>query len=123
MEQPHQEPPCVFVAESLPRIESLARDGKYIEAFELARTVDRTTDEATVPKDLWELLSIPVSVVSEPAGATITFRPFGKPDQVTTIGVTPMTNVLVPRGAVHWRAELAGYRPADLVTGSNNALR
>jgi serine/threonine protein kinase/formylglycine-generating enzyme required for sulfatase activity/cephalosporin-C deacetylase-like acetyl esterase len=114
---------AVFVAESLPRIESLARDGKYIEAFDLASRVDRETGAATVSKDLWELLSIPVSVVSEPAGAAITFRPFGKPDDVTAFGVTPLSNVRAPRGALHWRAELAGHRPADLVTGSNSALR
>ena len=114
---------AVFVAESLPRIESLARDGKYFEAFELARTVDAETGAATVPKDVLDLFSIPVSVVSEPAGAAITFRPFGRTDRATAVGTTPIKDVRVPRGALHFRAELAGYRPADLVTGSNNALR
>jgi formylglycine-generating enzyme required for sulfatase activity/dienelactone hydrolase len=114
---------AVFVAESLPRIESLARSGQFVEAFELARAVEAETGEATVPTELWEVLSIPVSVVSEPAGATITFRPFGQSEQSTTLGVTPLTNARAPRGALHWRAELAGHRPADLVTGSNNALR
>ena len=32
---------AVFVAESLPRIEALARDGKYLAAFELARAVEQ----------------------------------------------------------------------------------
>jgi formylglycine-generating enzyme required for sulfatase activity/predicted esterase len=114
---------AVFVAESLPRVESLARDGKYIEAFDLARAVDRETGTAKVPADVWELLSIPVSVASAPAGAAITFRPFGKPGEATAIGMTPMTNVRVPRGVLHWRAELAGHRPADLVTGTNNSLQ
>jgi hypothetical protein len=95
---------AVFVAESLPRIESLARDGEYIEAFDLARAVDRETGTATVPQDLWELLSIRVSVVSEPAGAAITFRPFGTPDRLTPVGVAPLTNVRAPRGVLHWRA-------------------
>ena len=114
---------AVFVAESLPRIESLARDGKYIEAFELARSVDSETGTATVSKDIRDLFSIPVSVVSEPAGAAITFRPFGRTDRGTAVGITPIKDVRVPRGALHFRAELAGYRSADLVTGSNNALR
>jgi serine/threonine protein kinase/dienelactone hydrolase len=114
---------AVFVAESIPRIESLARDGKYLEAYELALLVDARTGEATVPDELWSLLTIPVSVVSEPAGAAITFRPFGSPDPVTALGVAPLTNVRAPRGALHWRAELAGHQAADLVTGSNAALR
>jgi formylglycine-generating enzyme required for sulfatase activity/dienelactone hydrolase len=113
----------VFVAESIPRIESLARNGEFLEAFDLARAVDRETGTATVPNELWEVFSIPVSVVSEPAGATITFRQFGKPGQSTPFGVTPATMVRAPRGVVHWRAELAGHRPSDLVTGSNTALR
>ena len=68
---------AVFVAESLPRIETLARDGKYLEAFDLARAVERTGAAASVSDDLWDLTSLRISVVSEPAGAAIAIRPFG----------------------------------------------
>jgi predicted esterase len=70
-----------------------------------------------VTDELWDLLSATVSVTSEPAGATVTIRPFGKTDEPIVLGVTPVANVRVPRGALHWRAELAGYQAADLVTG------
>lgn len=78
--------------------------------------------DASVPNDLWELLSVPVSVNSEPAGAAITIRAFGKGEPLV-VGVTPLINVRVPRGALHWRAERAGYLAADLVTGTSTTLR
>jgi formylglycine-generating enzyme required for sulfatase activity len=108
----------VFVAESLPRIESLARDGKYIEAFELARAVEREAGASAVSDQLLDLASTRVSVISEPAGAMVTMRPFGHTGSPVTLGAAPLEKVRVPRGAYHWRVELAGYLPADFVTGT-----
>ena len=109
---------AVFVAESIPRIESLARDGKFFEAFELARAVEQQGAEGAVSEELWELASTRVSVISEPAGATVTMKPFGHEGNPLALGTTPIEPARVPRGAFHWRAELAGYLPADFVTGS-----
>ena len=109
---------AVFVAESLPRIESLARDGKFLAAFELARAVEQEAGAAAVSEHVWELASTRVSVVSEPAGAAVTLRPFGHEGAPVTLGAAPLEKVRVPRGAYHWRVELAGHLPADLVTGT-----
>ena len=109
---------ALFVAESLPRIESLARDGRFLAAFELARTRRAEAGGAAVSEQLWELASIRVSVVSEPAGAAVTLRPFGHDGAPVTLGSAPLEKVRVPRGAYHWRVELAGHLPADLVTGT-----
>ena len=108
---------AVFVAESLPRIETLARDGKFLEAFTLARDVERIAS-ASVSEELWDLTSTPVSVTSEPAGAVVTIRAFGSPSETISLGTTPLSQVRVPRGAFHWRVERNGYVPADLVTGT-----
>ena len=59
-----------------------------------------------------------MSVVSEPAGAAVTLRPFGHEGAPVTLGAAPLEKVRVPRGAFHWRVELAGHLPADLVTGT-----
>ena len=114
---------AVFVAESLPRIEALARDGRYVEAFELARAVERNGDAASVSAELWDLATVRITAVSEPAGATITLRPFGRAGDPIAMGTTPLSQVRVPRGAFHWRIERAGYQPADLVTGTQTSLR
>ena len=111
---------AVFVAESLPRIEALARDGKYLEAFDLARDVERAA--ASVSEELWELMSARVSVESEPAGASVTIRAFGSASETISLGATPLGQVRVPRGAFHWRVERSGYLPADLVTATPAGL-
>ena len=108
---------AVFVAESMPRIEALARDGKYLAAFELARTVE-DTGAATVSEEIWDLASVRIAVVSEPAGAAVTIRPFGSPGEAISLGTTPLSQVRVPRGAFHWRVERVGAVPADLVTAN-----
>ncbi len=114
----------VFVAESMPRIESMARDGKYLAAFELARAVERRARGATVTEELWDLASTRVSILSDPAGASVTIRPFGNAGEVIPLGTTPLAKVRVPRGAFHWQVALAGHLPADLVTGTpGDALR
>jgi hypothetical protein len=97
--------------------------GADLEAFELARAVTRESGPATVPDGLWDVLSLPVSVTSDPAGGAVTIRPFGKAGEAIAIGVTPVTDVRVPRGVLHWRTELAGYRAADLITGTTDTLR
>ena len=109
---------AVFVAQSLPRVEALARDGQYLEAFELARAVERDGAAASVSEELWDLASARISVVSEPAGATVTMRPFGSAGETIALGITPLSQVRIPRGAFHWRVERPGYLPADLVTGT-----
>jgi predicted esterase len=108
---------AVFVAESLPRIEALGREGRYLEAFDLARDVERRA-AAGVSEELWDLVSTRVSVVSEPAGAVVTIRAFGSAGESIPLGTTPLAQVRVPRGAFHWRVERGGYVPADLVTAS-----
>jgi formylglycine-generating enzyme required for sulfatase activity/predicted esterase len=109
---------AVFLAESLPRIESLAREGRHLEAFQLAKAVEQSSGPAAVSEELWELVSARVPVVSEPAGATVTIRPFGGAAENVALGLTPIASARVPRGAFHWRVELAGHIPADLVTGT-----
>ena len=108
---------AVFVAEALPRIETLSREGKYLAAFDLAGEVERVSGPGAVPDALWNGASSLLSVTSEPAGAIVTLRPFGWDGHAIDLGATPLEKVRVPNGAFHWRAELPGYVPADLVTG------
>jgi len=109
---------AVFAAESLPRIEALARDGKYLAAFELARAVERDSGTQKVSEELWDLASTRVSVASDPTGSAVTVRPFGSAGNAIALGKTPLEKVRVPRGALHWRVEAPSYVVADLVTGT-----
>lgn len=109
---------AVFVAEALPRIETLARTENYVAAFNLAREVERVASAAAVPDQVWNAASARVSITSEPAGARVTIRPLGGEGQPIELGATPLNSIRVPRGVHHWRAEHAGHVAADLVAAA-----
>ena len=94
---------AAFVAEALPRIERLAREGDYPAAVELAREVERAGGAGTVSAELWKSAANEVSVESQPAGASIAYRRFPTQDRWSELGATP-AKVRVPRGPLHWRA-------------------
>jgi cephalosporin-C deacetylase-like acetyl esterase len=108
---------AAFVAETLPRIEQLARDAKFVEAFALARDVEEKGGAAALTAELRDQFSTDVSISSTPPGAAISIRPFGSAAW-TTLGTTPAAHVRVPNGALCWRAQLAGHVEADHLTAS-----
>jgi dienelactone hydrolase len=107
---------AAFVAENVSRIELLARENKFIEASTLAAEVERRGGSERISASTRDLYSLPVSIESSPPGAAISFRPYSGGSEWTPVGTTPLKNARVPKGPLHWRAELAGHRPADFVT-------
>jgi formylglycine-generating enzyme required for sulfatase activity/dienelactone hydrolase len=115
---------AAFVAQALPRIEQLAREGSYPAAVELARQVERVGGTGAVSAELWGSAANEVSVESQPAGASVEYRRFPTQDPWTDLGTTPLAKVRVPRGPLHWRARKPGRQPADFVTATpGQALR
>jgi formylglycine-generating enzyme required for sulfatase activity/cephalosporin-C deacetylase-like acetyl esterase len=113
-----------FVAASLPRVEQLARETKFVEALALAQQVERAGGRDAVSAELWQAASVEVSVLSNPAGAAISYRTYGSTETWTPLGETPVKKSRVPRGPLQWRAELAGHRTSEIVTSSpGDALR
>lgn len=112
---------AALVAEAIPRIESLAQDTKYIEAFALAKEVERNGGANALTVPIRDSFSSTISVDSSPPGTTISIRPFGNQGTWTPLGPTPLHKVRVPRGPLHWRAELAGHLPSDFITATPDA--
>jgi hypothetical protein len=55
-----------------------------------------------------------MSVVSEPAGAEVSYRRYAPGDsEWISLGQTPIENVRLPRAALHWRLEKPGYELAE----------
>ena len=100
--------------QALPEIIRLAGTDRYDDAF-------RLTDEARqyIPDDPLLVEQIravarPVSIDSEPAGAEVSYRPYGRPDEAwRRLGKTPIKGTMVPRGLHHWKAELNGFEIAE----------
>ena len=103
---------AAFVAESINKIESLSRSTKYFEAFQLARQVERAGGDTSLSEAIQNSYSRAINIQSTPAGASISIRPFGETSKDAAwieLGTTPMEKLRVPRGAMEWRATLAGH--------------
>jgi formylglycine-generating enzyme required for sulfatase activity/cephalosporin-C deacetylase-like acetyl esterase len=103
-------------ADALPRLAKLALEKKYSEAFVLAREVERVAGTGAVADEMWDKISRTVSVASEPPEASITVQPFGTDLEPEVLGMTPLPDIRVPRGPMHWRVEREGYVEAELVS-------
>ena len=104
-----------FVAAALPRIENLAREGKYVPAFQLAREVMEKGGGESLTVESWERFTRTISITSQPDMAQVAFRPFGTEGEWTAMGTTPLEKVRVPRGPLVWRAQRAGHQSAEQV--------
>ena len=98
-----------FIAQSLTSIESLSRSTKYMEAYRLAREVERAGGAALLTDAIRESYSRNVDVTSTPEGAAISvreYRPQANEEAWIDLGTAPMTGVRVPGGVLEWRASL-----------------
>ncbi len=103
-------------AEALPRLSQLAQDRKYVEAFELATEVERVAGEGTVSDEMWGTIAKTVSVASEPSHASVSVTPFGADIEARALGTTPLSDIRIPRGPMHWRVEHEGYVESEFVS-------
>ena len=98
-----------FIAQSLTNIESLSRSTKFMEAYRLAREVERAGGAALLTDAIRKSYSRAVDVTSTPEGAAISFReyrPQANEEAWIDLGTAPMTGVRVPGGVLEWRATL-----------------
>jgi len=102
---------AAFVAQSLPKIESLSRNSEYFAAFQVGRDVEHAGGADRLTDAVRDFYSRPVDVQSEPPGATISLRPYGADTSQEAwfeLGRAPMPKIRVPRGVLEWRATLPG---------------
>jgi hypothetical protein len=103
---------AAFVAQSLPKIESLSRQSKFFAALQVAREVERAGGADQLTDILKEEYSSQVDVRSAPPGALISVRPYsaGASEPVwLELGRAPLMKIRVPQGAVEWHATLPGH--------------
>jgi len=101
----------------LPEIERLAADIPWTgegpnswAAYAIAREADRYIPDDPALQRLWTVISSPVTIESEPAGARVLAKPYGQPDaEWTVFGQTPLDDPRFPAGYSRLRLELDGY--------------
>jgi eukaryotic-like serine/threonine-protein kinase len=117
---------------SVPRIERLAQEQNYFEAYELARRAQTyLPDEATLAR-LLPVISDTLSVTTEPAGARVYLKRFSpnvadNPAERQEVGLTPVHNLRIARGEYILSLEKDGYGMAErtisnILSRTGNAL-
>jgi dienelactone hydrolase len=104
---------------AIPELQRLAVAYEFDSAFGRARELLPVLGGDPVFDPLWNLISAPSLVSSEPPGATVFRAPFNDTTAWEHVGVTPLDSVFLPRFSLtRLRIELEGYRPLNrLVPG------
>jgi tRNA A-37 threonylcarbamoyl transferase component Bud32/cephalosporin-C deacetylase-like acetyl esterase len=100
--------------QALPEIIKLAGADRFDEAFDLAQQARRYIPDDPLLAEQIRLVSRTATLASEPTGAEVSYRPYGRSDvEWRPVGKAPIENVTVPRGLMHWKAEMPGRQTAE----------
>jgi len=95
----------------LPKLLKLAREGRDIEAYQIAKGVRKELQDDPVFQSVWEDVSEALTITSKPPGATVSVRDYDQPaDQLREIGQTPIEGIRVSRSAKVFEIAADGYR-------------
>jgi len=103
---------------SLPQIESLAREGRYGEAYDLAVQAEDVLAEDTTLQRLMPEVSDLLTVRSEPEGAEVYAMGPGAIEPAVLLGLTPIVEVRLPRSDHFLTVEADGYEPVERLVSS-----
>jgi serine/threonine protein kinase/formylglycine-generating enzyme required for sulfatase activity len=106
---------------ALPQIESLAREGRYAEAYDLAVQAEGVLGEDTTLQRLMPEVSDLLTVRSDPEGAGVFTRDPGGVEPAVQLGTTPVLEVRLPRGDHFLTVEAEGYEPVERLVSSTLA--
>ena len=100
--------------EMLPRIEALADQGDYVQAFELALEVEKSLPDDPVLDDIFERVGVRMSFMTDPPGARVDYRRYSAIDEDwRLLGTTPIEDIRLPRTVSSWRFLKPGYEVAE----------
>lgn len=98
--------------EALPEMLRLIENLEFVRAVDLAQRAGPWLADDAAFAALWPRMTRTLTFESEPAGATISYAPYGT-DEWRPIGVTPLKEVRVPLGTLRLRAEKSGLETAE----------
>src|SRR5262249_41218516 len=98
----------------LPELARLVEQEQFYAAFDLARGIEPYVGREPEWLRLFEAASRTIDIDSAPDGATVSYRPYGKKDEVwRRLGQTPIRKLSLPRALAEWKIEKDGYVPAE----------
>ena len=109
--------------QSVPAIERLVEQEKYVSAYRLADEVRRVIPADPVWARLDPILSRVVSVTTTPTGARVYYREYASlVDAWTYLGDSPLTDVRVPTSFFHWKVAKEGLATAEDTAGQYSTI-
>jgi formylglycine-generating enzyme required for sulfatase activity/dienelactone hydrolase len=100
--------------QALPEIERLLAADEYVAAFALVQQAEDALGDDPQLTRLWPVVSVPASIVTDPVGATVYAKAYDDPsDNWQELGTTP-NKTRLPRGALRFRLEKAGFQTVHL---------
>lgn len=95
--------------EALPQIARLIDDGDVYAAFQLALRAEPHISGGERLREMLSRITLPISVVTEPAGALVEVKGYATPDDPwQELGETPLEQ-RIPYALMRWRISKAGY--------------
>jgi dienelactone hydrolase len=103
--------------EAIPQIQRLVAQDDYVGAFDLVRkAVGKSPDDPQL-KQRWQEVSVSVSMNTDPPGARVSYRDYGKPEMPwRPAGQTPLRDVPLPMTQIAVRVEKEGFVPYEFAT-------
>ena len=103
--------------EAIPEVARLVDAGDYQAAFALAGEARKSVAKDPLLERVTPLFAATFSVTTTPAGADVYVRAYDDADgEWQLLGHSPLASVQVPRDALRWRFEKAGYALAERAT-------
>jgi cephalosporin-C deacetylase-like acetyl esterase len=96
--------------EVIPKAQTLANEGNYSSALELASSAERFLKGDPILDEIFEASSAIVNISTTPAGADVYVKEYGAPDDSWQyVGQSPVEHLRVPLGQKQWRIEKPGF--------------
>ena len=94
---------------ALPEVIRLVGDDNFDAAYRLAQQARPYISDDPLLAEQLKTVTRQAIIHSTPAGGDVFYRPYGRRDEPwRPLGRTPVANVSVPRGLLHWKVQMDG---------------
>ena len=109
--------------EAIVEIRELAERGQYGAACRIATRAERWAPRNAALAQLWPEISQSVSVISDPVGANVEWKPYSDLRGAwQELGRTPLQNLRLPAGPIRLRLTTPNYEPFECAFNGPKAV-
>ena len=102
---------------AMPEITRRIQDGQFLQAVELLKEARAILPNDPTLEKLWTKATGEITIVTEPAGADVSFRPYSSTGPWQFVGKTPLDRFRTAWGGVVWRVHKDGFADSILLDG------